>query len=128
MSAKRIASYSPPSSHHIAKHPKTSILSQDQLDLLISTMNSEAEEGYWSSRLQRDRNLLIVLYEVLLAASTGLQLTTLKDRIIAPEEIPAPQALGETLTSEEKAGWKSFLEEVLKTKDWEELITPRSYM
>lgn len=68
MSVERIASYSPPSSHHIAKCPKMSILSQDQLDPLISTIDFEVEEGNWSSHLQKDRNLFIVLYEVLTLA------------------------------------------------------------
>lgn len=53
----------------------------------------------------------------MLAASTGLQLTTLKDHVITPKEIPAPPALGEPQLM------GRFLEEVpLKTK-LEELIT-----
>lgn len=113
-----------PSSHD-ATQPQSQLLPQAQLDQLNSTMNAHAKEKRWLDQLKNDATFHFVLYSVLIYASTALQSTTLKDRIIAPKAIPSPLDLYEDLTGKAKAEWKKFLKRLLRQRNWDELITRR---
>lgn len=104
---------------------ETLLLPYDQLNLrvLTSAMNSGAEEEQWFVRLQNDEMLSFALYNTLSTANTVLQLTSLKNRVVAPGRIPAPAVLDQMLSDEDKTGWKSFPKNVLQTKDWDGFIT-----
>ncbi|KIM74200.1 hypothetical protein PILCRDRAFT_828491 [Piloderma croceum F 1598] len=112
-----------PSSSHDATQPRPQLLSQAKLDQLNSTMNAHAKEERWLDLLKNDATSHFVLYGVLIYASTALQSTALKDRIIAPKAILSLADLDKPLTGEAKAEWKKFLKRLLRQKNWEELIT-----
>jgi hypothetical protein len=112
------------SSHSGTAARKTS-LPEDQLAQLNNAMNTLAGEMQWSLFLGSDKHLPFVLYQALVHASTALQSTDLKDRIIAPKSVPNHVSLDEELGIKEKAEWGILLKKALQQGDWVELITHR---
>jgi hypothetical protein len=114
----------PPGSSHIEMEP-SSLLPQDQFDLLNSVMNNEARDRHWSTMLTKDIDLITLLHDALFSASTALQSTTLKGRVTGPDAIPSRLTLEQQLSSEEKVELGNVLTRALKVENWEEFITHR---
>jgi hypothetical protein len=86
-------------------------------------MDAEAKSLLWSSVLKNAQKLPLILAQALACASTELQSTSLRDRVIAPASVPNGPALEAKLNSEQKAEWMAVLKKALSQKDWEPLIT-----
>jgi hypothetical protein len=112
------------SSHSGTAARKTS-LPEDQLAQLNNAMNTLAGEMQWSLFLGSDKHVPFVLAQALAHASTALQSTELKDRVIAPKSVPNHVSLDEELGIKEKAEWGILLKKALQQGDWVELITHR---
>jgi hypothetical protein len=103
------------------------LLSEDQLGELNSKMNTRAKQMQWSSILRNPESLSPILEQALVYASTALQSTSLKDRVIAPKSVRNQATMEDELSSDEKAKWMSLLKRALKKGDWEELIAHRLF-
>jgi hypothetical protein len=112
------------SSHSDTAARQTS-LPEDQLAQLNDAMNARAKKKQWSVVLGDIEDVPFVLYQALIQATTALQSTELKDRIIAPKSVPNHVSLDEELGIKEKAEWGILLKKALQQGDWVELITHR---
>jgi len=101
------------------------LLPEDQLGELNSKMNSRAKEMQWLSILRNAENLPPILEQALVYASTALQSTNLKDRVMAPKSVRNQAPMDDELSIDEKAEWMTLLKRALKKGDWEELIAHR---
>jgi hypothetical protein len=114
---------------HLGSHagteeqPRTRALPEDQLRELNSRMDAKAKSLRWSSFLKNAQNLPLILAQALACASTELQSTSLRDRVIAPASVPNEPALEARLNGEQKSEWMALLKKALRQKDWEPLIT-----
>jgi hypothetical protein len=110
---------------HAGSEEQPRALPEDQLRELNSRMDAEAKSLLWSSALKNPQKLPLILAQALACASTELQSTSLRDRVIAPTSIPNGPALEAKLNGEQKAEWMAVLKKALSQKDWEPLITHR---
>jgi hypothetical protein len=101
------------------------LLPEDQLGELNAKMNARAKEMQWLTILRNAENLPPILEQALVYASTALQSTSLKDRVITPKSVRNQAPMDDELSSDEKAEWMTLLKRALKNGDWEELIAHR---
>lgn len=98
-------------------------LEPEHLNLVNSAMNTRSQTKRWQNILQTD--VCMVLHDALFCASTALQSTSLRDRVVASEAIRSSGILDRELSDEEKADLEIVLRRALKNGNWEDIIMHR---
>ena len=96
-------------------------LEREHLNLVNIAMNTRSKTKRW----QTITDVCMTLSDALFCASTALQSTSLRHRVVAPEAICSSGVLDQELNDEEKANLEIVLRTALKNGNWEDIIMRR---
>jgi hypothetical protein len=97
-------------------------LSRDDLHFVNSAMNGHSQAKNWRTLLQNNDLVPIVLHDVLFCASTALQSTSFRNRIVAPRAVRSAGVLGQELSNDTMAELKIMLQRAMKDGRWDDII------
>jgi hypothetical protein len=103
-------------------------LSQEDLHFVNSAMNGHSQAKNWRTLLQNNDLIPIVLHDALFCASTALQSTSFRSRVVAPRAIPPAGVLGEELSNDTMAELKIMLQGASKHGKWDDIIMHRLFL
>jgi hypothetical protein len=100
---------------------RTVPLSQD-LNFVNSAMNGHSRTKHWRSLLQKNNYLPMVIHDVLFYASTALQSTSFRNRVVAPRAVRSAGVLDQELSNDTMAELKIMLQRAMKDGRWDDII------